>query len=102
MSIFRSPASEGNSAGVSPKCVSCGKEILPLPKAKADQNVVSLGGVVGVIDSGVLYQGMICETSRHIFCTGCWVAKITVGERMDECSMCGGHLIPLTSKNIPG
>jgi hypothetical protein len=83
-----------------PKCDSCGKEIPLLPKSKGE-DIVNIGGIIGVIDMGQLYMGQICESCHHIICTSCWVSEIAAPESFDKCSKCGGHLVCLSSKNIP-
>jgi len=84
-----------------PKCFSCGSEILPLPKSNSDTVIVNQGGMISEIDMGQLYQGQICESCRRVFCTSCWVKNMGTPDRLDVCNECGGHLVPLTSKNLP-
>jgi len=45
-----------------------------------------------------LYQGVICETCRKLWCSGCWVPMMI--EDKDICPICGIRLVPLTSHHL--
>jgi len=93
--------SENVPASDLPKCSSCGEEITPLPRSGSEEVVVNISGMVGIVDTGQLYMGQICESCHKFFCAMCCVHIFTKTGEMDKCDQCGGHLVPLTSLNLP-
>jgi hypothetical protein len=79
------------------KCSACSSEIALLSKAKPDDVVVNAGGTI-LSMSEDLYQGVICETCRKMWCSGCWVTMMI--DDNDICPTCGVRLVPLTSRHF--
>jgi hypothetical protein len=84
-----------------PKCASCGKEISKV--AGTGENIkLNIDGKK--LDVGTLYNGKICWDCRQILCLNCimdFVVSKNKFDALEKCQICGGEMLPLSSKVLP-